>query len=232
MPALVGETIPGIRISDYPRGWRTVRDGTRPYTPRHAPTSGGPAGRFSRRHGPKRTPAREGGPEGSRGSLSGHRERQHAHGPHRHTGDRDSDCLLPHGFHPIFGLMLSGTLDQHNTARSDGRHRRYFSRHGAKYKMPRTGGAGGNSCLRVHSTARRKGHPDPRQKVSGLSAGRRAAPSPGPCTRFPPSTRRGGRRSPVRRAPGARPESSRWFFRSCRPGFSCSKPAPDTGPRP
>ncbi len=133
---------------------------------------------------------------------------------------------------PHFGLTLSGTLDQHNTARSDGRHRRYFSRHGAKYKMPRTGGAGGNSCLRVHSTARRKGHPDPRQKVSGLSAGRRAAPWPGPCTRFPPSTRRGGRRSPVRRAPGARPASSRWFFRSCRPGFSCSKPAPDTGPRP
>ncbi len=44
------------------------------------------------------------------------------------AGDRDSDCLLPHGFHPIFGLMLSGMLDQHNPARSDGRHRENFFR--------------------------------------------------------------------------------------------------------
>ncbi len=67
---------------------------------------------------------------------------------------------------PHFGLMLSGTLDQHNPARSDGRHRELFFRHGAKNKTPRTGGAGGNSCLRVHITARRKGHPDPRPRVS------------------------------------------------------------------
>ncbi len=159
MPALVGETIPGIRSSDYLRRRRYVRDGTRTYTPRHAPISGEPAGRVSRRHGPKRTPAREGGPEGSRGVLSGHRERQHAHGPHHHAGDHDPDCLLPHGFHPVFGLMLSGTLDQHNPARSDGRHRRSFSRHGAKMKphpkagpdlfaqSPDTGQTGGRKTL-------------------------------------------------------------------------------------
>ena len=58
MPALVGETIPEIRVSDHSRGWRYVRDGTRTYTPRHASISGGPAGRVSRRQGPKRTPAR------------------------------------------------------------------------------------------------------------------------------------------------------------------------------
>ena len=58
MPALVGGTIPGIRVSDHPGRRRFVRNGTRTSTPRHVPISGGPAGRVSRRHGPKRTPAR------------------------------------------------------------------------------------------------------------------------------------------------------------------------------
>ena len=35
-----------------------MRDETRTRTPRRAPISGGPSGRVSRRHGPKRTPAR------------------------------------------------------------------------------------------------------------------------------------------------------------------------------
>ncbi len=137
MAALVGETIPGIRVSDHPGRRRFVRDGTRTSTPRHDPISGGPVWRISRRHGPKRTPAREGGAEGLRGALSGHRERQHAHGPHHHTGDRDSHCLLPHGFHPLFGSMLRGMLDQHDAARSDGRHREIFS--GGCRKKEKTG---------------------------------------------------------------------------------------------
>ncbi len=45
---------------------------------------------------------------------------------------------------PHFGLMLSGTLDQRKRTRSDGRHRRYFPRQGAKNKIPRTGGARGS----------------------------------------------------------------------------------------
>ncbi len=59
MPALVPIILTEIHISDHPGRRRYVRDGTRTSTPRHAPTSGEPAGRVSRRHGPKRTPARE-----------------------------------------------------------------------------------------------------------------------------------------------------------------------------
>ena len=69
------------------------------------------------------------------------------------AGDRDSDCLLPHGFHPIFGLMLSGMLDQHDPARSDGRHRENFFRRLQKKRKP---ARQGNRCTsRVYSPTRK-----------------------------------------------------------------------------
>ena len=128
MPALVGGTVPGIRVSGHPGRRRYVRDGTRTYTPRHAPISGRPAGRVSRRHGPKRTPARAG-------------DRRVYAAPYPATAN--ANTLTVHTITPAivirtvcchmvsiphFRLMLRGTLDRHNPARSDGRHRELFFR--------------------------------------------------------------------------------------------------------
>ena len=96
-----------------------------------------------------------GGAEGLRGSRSGHRKRQHAHGPHHHTGDRDSHCLLPHGFHPLFGSMLDGTLDQHDPARSDGRHRGILFRRLQKKRKNRPGKGTGAPAVSIRRRGRR-----------------------------------------------------------------------------
>ncbi len=66
-----------------------------------------------------------------------------------------SDCLLPHGFHPIFGLMLSGTLDQHDAARSDGRHREIFFRRLQKKRKNRPGKGTGVAAVSIRRRGRR-----------------------------------------------------------------------------
>ncbi len=153
MPALVGETIPGIRISDHPGRRRFVRNETRTRTPRRAPICGGPSGRVSRRHGPKRTPARAA-------------DRRVYAAPYPATAN--ANTLTVHTitpaivirtvcFHmvsiPHFRLMLRGTLDQHNPARSDGRHRELVFRRLQKKEKP---ARYGNRCAsRVYSPTRK-----------------------------------------------------------------------------
>ncbi len=128
-------------------------------------------------------------PEGLRGPLSGHRERQHAHGPHHHAGDRDSHCLLPHGFHPLFGSMLGGMLDQRNPARSDGDHREFFFRRSRKKRKNRPGKGTGAPAVSI----RRRGRCGRRNPDS--SAVSRCAP----CS---PSSFHAGA---IRRSPGPGP---------------------------